>query len=109
MRIGWVQLQNFQCFCASVQQESCPTHIEGSHETESDSPKQINHGLHKAHSRETCHGEPSPQWGDERGKECLVVCWFPLKINPIGELEVFQVLKQPYEVYNLPAGPFGCD
>jgi hypothetical protein len=37
----------------------------------------------------------------------VVIRRFPLKIGPIvEEFEVVQVLKQPDEVYDLPAGPY---
>jgi len=80
-RVGWVQPQHFQCFCASVQQESHPFHIKKVHMTKADSLKQVNHVFQKANPRETCHHQPPLQWRDGGWNECQVVCWFPRNLT----------------------------
>jgi hypothetical protein len=67
MSIGWVQSQDFQCFCASVQQEAHPPHIIDVHVTELDSAEQVNHDLQKAHFSETHHRQSSCRGGVKGG------------------------------------------
>ena len=107
MSIPRTQPQGFQDFRTSVQQEPHPIHVKPVHVTKSESPKQVDHVLQKTHPREMCYRQLSLQQRDEKWNECVIVRRSPLKICPsVEEFEVVQVLEQPDEVYDLPAGPF---
>ena len=108
MRISWVQPQGFQCFRASTQQERHPVHIEKIHPTKSESPKQADHVLQKAHPPETRQPQPSSERRGEERKERQVVSRSPPRaVLIVDEIEVLQVLKKSDEIYDLPAGPAG--
>jgi len=93
-RIGWIQCHDLQRLRTSSQQEPHPVHVEKTHVTKSDSPKEVNHFLQKVQLGEMRYPQPSPQGRDKGRDECRIFRWF-LAITglTVQEFEVLQVLK----------------
>jgi hypothetical protein len=85
-----IQPQGSQCFCAGVQQELHSIHTTDVHITKSDSAKQVNHGLRKAHLPEIHQRQSSPQRRSEGWDERHVVSCFVLRIE--DGMKEFEIL-----------------
>ena len=85
-------------------------HTKKFHGMELDPSKQTNHVLHEFHTPGRCHRQSSSQWRGKAWDQCQVIRRFRPMIASWRceeEFEIFQVPKQPDEVYDLTMGPSG--